>query len=342
MNIMLAANITPFLHGGADYHIQGTADALINAGCKVETLRLPFTFQPEQPILDLMQWCNKLNLNQPNGYRVDRLISLQFPCYGIEHNCHTAWIMHQHRAVYELYSPQNSTPQLAQLKDAIIEFDQYALRHCTQRFANSKRVAERLYQYNDLKAQPLYHPPPAYQAFHRAEDLGYIFCPSRIEVLKRQDLLIKALELAPKSLPIVIAGAGGQSESLKQLINQLGLYERVRMLGAISEAEKIAYYAHCTAVFFAPFDEDYGYITHEAMLSGKPVITCTDSGGPLEFIEHSHTGWIIPPNPQAIAEVLNWIAEHPSQTIEMGKAAKAAWPKLGISWNNVVSKLLES
>ncbi|MDW5416965.1 glycosyltransferase family 4 protein [Iodobacter sp. CM08] len=342
MNIMLAANITPFLHGGADYHIQGTADALRNAGCKVEILRLPFTFQPEQSILDLMQWCNKLNLNHPNGYRVDRLISLQFPCYGIEHNHHTAWIMHQHRAVYELYSPQNSSPALAQLKDAIIEYDHYALSHCTQRFANSKRVAARLYQYNDLKAQPLYHPPPAYQAFHHAQDLGYIFCPSRIETLKRQDLLIKALALAPKSLPIVIAGTGGQADNLMRLCEQLNLTARVKMLGAISEAEKIAYYAHATAVFFAPFDEDYGYITHEAMLSGKPVISCSDSGGPLEFIEHLNTGWIVEPTPEAIATVLEWISQHRNKVEQMGLAAQQAWPSFKISWNNVLSQLLEN
>ncbi|MFC7419992.1 glycosyltransferase family 4 protein [Iodobacter arcticus] len=340
MRIMLAANITPFLHGGADYHIQGTADALTAAGCQVEILRLPFTFSPEQSILDLMQWCKTLDLNQPNGYRIDRLISLQFPCYGINHNKHTAWIMHQHRAVYELYD-QNQ-PAMPELKNAIEQFDQQSLNQCHQRFANSKRVAERLYQFNNLKATALYHPPPAYQAFHAAENLGYIFCPSRIETLKRQDLLIKALALAPNALPIVIAGTGGQSEQLMQLINQLGLNSRVRMLGAINEAQKIAYYAHASAVFFAPYDEDYGYITHEAMLSGKAVISCTDSGGPLEFIEHGNTGWIIPPNPQAIAEVLNWIAQHPNQTAEMGKAAKAAWPEFGISWNKVVSQLLET
>ena len=32
------------------------------------------------------------------------------------------------------------------------------------------------------------------------------------------------------------------------------------------------------------YDEDYGYITLEAFFAGKPVITHTDSGGPLEFV----------------------------------------------------------
>ena len=36
---------------------------------------------------------------------------------------------------------------------------------------------------------------------------------------------------------------------------------------------------------FAPFDEDFGYVTLESFLAHKPVITATDAGGPLEFVE---------------------------------------------------------
>ena len=43
-------------------------------------------------------------------------------------------------------------------------------------------------------------------------------------------------------------------------------------------------YAHSLGVIFPAVDEDYGYVTLEAMLSSKPVITCADSGGPLEFV----------------------------------------------------------
>lgn len=54
------------------------------------------------------------------------------------------------------------------------------------------------------------------------------------------------------------------------------------------------------AVFFGPYDEDYGYITLEAMLAAKPVITCRDSGGPLEFVQQDETGWVVEPDPKRL------------------------------------------
>ena len=48
----------------------------------------------------------------------------------------------------------------------------------------------------------------------------------------------------------------------------------------MTEEEKRALYAHAVGVLFPPVDEDYGYVTLEAMLASKPLITCTDSGAP--------------------------------------------------------------
>ena len=43
----------------------------------------------------------------------------------------------------------------------------------------------------------------------------------------------------------------------------------------------IDHLARCRAVVFPPFNEDYGFVTVEAFMCGKPVITCHDSGGPV-------------------------------------------------------------
>jgi glycosyltransferase involved in cell wall biosynthesis len=47
-----------------------------------------------------------------------------------------------------------------------------------------------------------------------------------------------------------------------------------------------------SAVLFAPYQEDYGYVTLEAFLSRKPVITARDSGGTLEFVEDGVNGYV--------------------------------------------------
>ena len=54
-----------------------------------------------------------------------------------------------------------------------------------------------------------------------------------------------------------------------------------------------------------PFDEDFGYVTLEAFLSRKPVITATDSGGPLEFVDDGVNGSIIAPQPESLADAIN-------------------------------------
>ena len=64
----------------------------------------------------------------------------------------------------------------------------------------------------------------------------------------------------------------------------MGLQDRVVFAGAIGGDELIDLYAGALAVVYAPFDEDYGYVTLEAFLCAKPVITATDSGGTLEFV----------------------------------------------------------
>ena len=51
-------------------------------------------------------------------------------------------------------------------------------------------------------------------------------------------------------------------------------------------------YAGALAVVFPPFDEDYGYVTLEAFLSHKPVVTTTDAGGPNEFVSDGVNGYV--------------------------------------------------
>ncbi|MBY4676801.1 glycosyltransferase family 4 protein [Marinobacterium arenosum] len=340
MKVLVTANIVPFMPGGADYHINGVARELKRAGHEVELIRFPFRFSPEADIEQLMAYTETLDLNRLNGVEIDRVISLQFPAYGVQHDQHVVWIMHQHRAVYELYEKQAQTPPLQQLKHKVQDFDGRVLGRAKQLFANSQRVADRLQQYNGLSAKPLYHPPHMAEQFYCEEDLGYIFCPSRLERLKRQDLLIEAMQYCKTPVKAIIAGDGGQRAYYQGLVEQLGLEDRVKLIGKFTEAEKFAYYARALAVFFAPFDEDYGYITLEGMLSGKPVITCEDSGGPLEFVRDGENGFVLPPQPEAIAEKLDQLYADRKRSREMGQQARADYDRQQISWQNVVDSLL--
>jgi glycosyltransferase involved in cell wall biosynthesis len=341
LKILVTANLVPFMHGGATYHIAGVVAALQRAGHEVELLRLPFRFSPEADIVRAMQHAASLDLVQPNGVSIDQVISLQFPGYGIAHPDHRAWVMHQHRAVYELFDAAQASHEQVELRKQIVEFDSQSLARANAVFANSRRVAERLKDYNGIIATPLYHPPAQADTFRCDSALPYVFFPSRLETLKRQHLVIEAARCMRSPLKIVLAGDGGQRAALAALIERYGVGDRVALIGHIGEAEKRAFYARASAVVFPAFDEDYGYVTLEAMLSSKPVVTCTDSGGPLEFIRHDDAGWIEAPDAQALAGRLDWIAAHPHQAAAAGARGREAYLRADISWDRVVGALTQ-
>lgn len=340
--ILIVANQVPFIKGGAEAHVEGLVLALKAQGHEVDVLRLPFKFEDRAYLEHLMAFVEGLDLRNFNGYRIDRVISLLFPGFAAQHPSHVSWVIHQHRAVYDLYKPEMANEDLQYLKDKITAFDKQAFSSKQAVFANSANVAKRLLEYTGVKSQPLYHPPPGADNFYCADQaLPYVFFPSRIEVLKRQSLLLKAAQLMKSDLKIILSGSGSQAHFLQSEIDALQLQSQVRFVGSLSEREKYAFYARSTAVFFGPYDEDLGYVTLEAMLSSKPVITCKDSGGPLEFIEHEVNGWVLDPDPQSIASVLDHIAENPSLARQYGEAARQRYNDMGISWGNVVQSLLD-
>jgi glycosyltransferase involved in cell wall biosynthesis len=110
-------------------------------------------------------------------------------------------------------------------------------------------------------------------------------------------------------------------------------------LGEVSDVEKVRQYAHARGVVFVPVDEDYGYVTLEAMLAAKPVVTCTDSGGPLEFVVSEQTGLVVEPTPDALAEAFDRLWQERDTAVAWGAAGRQRYHSLGISWTRVVARL---
>jgi glycosyltransferase involved in cell wall biosynthesis len=257
----------------------------------------------------------------------------------MRHPQHVVWLMHQHRAAYELFDPREAAPALNDLREKIVAYDRRALSGVTRIFANSRRVAERLLRYNGLESTPLYHPPPGAELLRRGESWDYVFYPSRLESLKRQDLVIEAARTLATDTKILIGGEGPQRPRYERLIEKHALGQRVRLIGAFSEAERIALYAHALAVVFPPFDEDLGYVALEAMYAAKPVVTCRDSGGPLEFVVHGETGEVVDPSPQALADAIDRLARQANRARAMGEAGRERIMAMGLSWDRVVATL---
>lgn len=341
MRILIPSIQVPFIYGGAALMTEGLKNALIAAGHEVEIVTIPFKFSPESYVSDLIDIWKAQDFNSFNGYDIDMVIALQFPAYYVQHNNKVLWLMHQHRVAYDLYDEEASTPQIDKdLKDKIHKHDSLELSRINKRFSMCHNISKRLHKYNHISSTPIYHPPANEEKFYCEEHYGFIFYPSRLETLKRQDLLIEAMQYTQSKAVAIIAGDGGKRHDYQQRIEHLGLSHKVRLMGHISEEEKYTLYARSLAVFFAPYDEDYGYITLEAMLSAKPVLTCTDSGGPLEFVLNHETGFVLEPHPKEIAAKIDWLYNNQHKAKQLGENGLEHYHAQNISWSNVVQQLL--
>jgi glycosyltransferase involved in cell wall biosynthesis len=347
VRIVIATVQIPFVSGGAEAHAAGLKAALIQEGHDAEIVTVPFNPAIPERIPDQILACRLLDLTEIHGTPVDLLIGLKFPAYLIPHPKKVVWVLHQHRAAYDLwdypFEDLSASPRGVIVRDAIRRADQL-LGEAKAVFANSKNIANRLGHFCGINATPLYHPPPNAESFFCADSTeDYFFFPSRFSASKRQSLVLEALAITRQKVKVRLAGVPDSLEygrRLAALGEKLGVASRVQWLGLISEEEKREQYARALAVIFPPVDEDYGYITLEAMLSSKAVVTCEDSGGPLEFVSHRKTGLITKPTAADLAVALDQLWEERSVAANYGRAGREKYEQLGLSWREVAKRLL--
>jgi glycosyltransferase involved in cell wall biosynthesis len=347
LRIIIATVQVPFVRGGAEVLAEGLREVLQAQGHEAEIVTIPFKWYPPERILDHMLICRLLDLTEGSGGAVDRVIGLKFPAYLIPHTNKVLWILHQHKAAYELWDhPLNDLSQFpngAKIRGAIHQADRQFIPEAKQIFTIAATVSDRLKKYCGIESVPLYHPPRHAEQFYGAEAEDYLFFPSRLAPVKRQSLVLEAMAQTRHPIRLRLAGTADSqfyAEELKMLALKLNVENRVEWLGHVTEEEKRHYYAHARGVIFPPLDEDYGYVTLEAMLASKPVITCEDSGGPLEFIRHDKTGLIAKPTPEGLACAMDKLWSDREQAKELGEAGRARYLSLNISWSEVVKRLL--
>jgi glycosyltransferase involved in cell wall biosynthesis len=340
--IIVADAHVPFVTGGAELHVRALCDVLTRRGHEVDLVTLPFRPQPKEELLAQAAAWRLLDLSTSNGQPVDLLIATRFPTYFARHPRKVAWVIHQHRAAYELcgtpYSDFDHTEADVGLRRRIFELDTRMLGECRHVFANSNNTAKRLHTFNGVAAEGLYHPPPLAGRLRAGPYGDYVLVVGRIEGVKRVDLAIAAMAHVPAPTRLVIAGDGSQRAAAEKKAADCGVRNRVVFAGAVSGDELIGLYTGALGVIYAPFDEDYGYVTLEAFLSSKPVITATDSGGTLEFVVDDQNGFVCAPEPAAIGAAVARLAGDRGRAARLGEAGLARARQ--ITWDGVVERLL--
>jgi glycosyltransferase involved in cell wall biosynthesis len=340
--ILICATQVPFVRGGAELLVDGLRDALRERGHSVDVISLPFAWQPHELIGRAALAWRLLDLRSVNDLPVDQVICTKFPSYAVSHPRKVVWLVHQHRQAYDWYgtpwSDFANTPEDRATRDLLLRIDRRALGEAQRRYTISNNVGARLKRFNGLDSHTLY-PPSRYAEHLRAGGYGdYILSDARLDAAKRLDLLLHALSRMATPLRCIFMSSGPERERLERLAHDLGLAERVQFLGYVPDAKLIELYANARAVYYAPFDEDYGFTTVQALAAARPVVTTADSGGVLEFVEDGVSGFVSAPEPAAIAARLDALATDPALAAHLGAAGPAR--VAGITWAKVVEELV--
>lgn len=344
MRVAVLGVQTPFARGGAEILREGLRREIAARGHAVDVVTLPFNDVDRTSLLGSCAAWRSLSLEELPDGPVELVVATKFPSYWLRHPRKVVWLVHQYRGIYDLAGTSYSSLSADRLPDAAVrealfDLDRRAFGECRRVFAISKTVAARLKDFCGIDSRVLYPPPRFAGRIGQRTDEGFVLAVGRLERNKRLDLLIEALALVHRPLRARIVGGGSQGPHLRFLAERFGVADRIDFLGEIDDEALLREYAACRAVWFAPLDEDYGYVTLEAFEARKPVVAATDSGGVLEFVEDEATGLVARPDPRAMAEALDRLAGDPGLARRLGEAGHER--TRGIAWEGVVEALLE-
>jgi glycosyltransferase involved in cell wall biosynthesis len=340
MRVAIVSSFMPFVGGGARSIVTWLHTMMARHGIDVETYNLPFSDDP-RTIVDEMIAYRLLDV----ASKADRMIAIRPPCHILRHPHKMVWFIHHIRSFYDLwgtaYSPVNDNAQGRALRRSIVEMDDTGLNEAKEIFTNSMVVTERLRRFNGVKSRVLYPPvfePERFTCEAYGDSIVYI---CRVEHHKRQHLLVEAMAHTSTPVRLTICGAStddGYVQDLKRRVAALGVSDRVDLnIYWIEEEKKVALLSTCLAAAYLPVDEDsYGYPSLEAHHAKKAVITCTDSGGTLELINDGDNGFVVEPDPRALAGAMDRLYLDRAMARRMGQRGPERMNEIGVTWEHVV------
>lgn len=321
------------VEGGAEKFYAGLTEAIGRFTREAKLIAMPTDESSFESITRAyVEWQN-LDLSD-----FDVVISTKAPTFAVKHPNHVLYLVHTIRVFYDMFNGAfpNVTSELLAQRDKIQEIDTASMAAIPVRFSIGEEVSERLQKYNDLVSTPL-HPPLLLDHFKEGVAEDFFFMPGRLHAWKRVDLAILAIKASDAGFRLLIAGEGEAESDLRELA---GDDKRIEFLGRISDQELVNLYSRSIAVIFTPLREDYGYITLEAFKSGKPVITCADSGEPARLVQSEKSGYVVKPEPDHLAKAMLSLAEDRELASTMGDFGKQSIAH--IQWDRVAETLLDA
>lgn len=345
MRVVVANNMSPFIHGGAEELANHLVRRIAARGHEVELLRIPFRWEPYSVLPKQMAIARQLRVDS-----ADVLIALKFPAYGMSHHHKNLWLLHQYRQAYDLYDAGYTNIPADEGGDVVRNMirlgDTQSFSEARTIYTNSPTTSARLQHYNGFGSEVLYPPLNDPDLFTGGKPGNYVFAGGRVDSLKRQELLLRAMKKTPQRVRLVIAGPPDTTETgdrLRALVEELDLADRVTLdLRFLDRAEIASLVNGAAACAYIPYDEDsLGYVSMEAAQARKPVITTTDSGGILGLVKQGETGWVVEPTEDQLADALTEAVTNHRSSRALGSALHDHWQSFGATWTHTIDRLLE-
>lgn len=130
----------------------------------------------------------------------------------------------------------------------------------------------------------------------------------RLVAQKDHETMLRALALHRQQLDsrLIIMGSGPLDQSLRSLVNQLGLADAVDFVGF--QVNALPFIRQADAFVLSSRCEGFGNVIVEAMGCGTPVISTRCDHGPAEILDSGRYGLLVEPhNPSALAAAMDQV-----------------------------------
>jgi glycosyltransferase involved in cell wall biosynthesis len=164
--------------------------------------------------------------------------------------------------------------------------------------------------------------PSSALAIRSAEHNPTVLFVGRLDAEKHIDELLRAVALLPTAVNAEIVGDGACRAELEALVSHLGIGDRVRFHGFVSDEALRAAYARCSVFCMPGVAELQSLATMEAMAAGKPIVAANAVALP-HLVRPGDNGWLFESGDIAgLAKALGAVLDTPETVTRMGAASR--------------------
>lgn len=153
-------------------------------------------------------------------------------------------------------------------------------------------------------------------------DMMKLLFVGRLSSQKGAELAVRALARMEQPATLDIVGAGPEFDRIINVARQLGVAERVTMLGPLGQEALAEHYRRAVALLIPSLEEGLGLVAVEAQLCETPAVAFA-SGGLVDVVTDEITGLLVPPgNVEALAVALDRVVNSPELREKLGRAGR--------------------